>query len=244
MQNLMSGPHVEDRCTVREMVTLPQTYAPIKGWKIAFSMDLGYFGVDPEVQANTWKAVSVFKSLGCEIVEVDVGWSWDNLNAWMTYWEGLFSAVAGQYLDKWRNAMDPIVVGLLERGRTHSAADMYRVTLHRGGMWRTIGPILDEHNLLICPTNAVPAVPAEHDQARADFKILEVQTHGTYGWFLTNPFNLMSECPVMSVPSGFASNGVPTGIQIIGKTFDDISVFRAAAAYEAASPWIGNRPNI
>jgi Asp-tRNA(Asn)/Glu-tRNA(Gln) amidotransferase A subunit family amidase len=244
MQNVMSGQHVEDRCTIRDLVSLPNTYESIKGWKIAFSMDLGYFGVDPEVQANTRRALEVFRSLGCEIVEVTVGWSWDNLRAWMTHWEGLFSAVTGQYLDRWRDAMDPIVVGLLERGRTHSAEDMYRVTIHRGAMWRTLGPILEEHNLLICPTNAVASVQVGHNQARTDFKINGVQTHGTYGWFLTNPFNLMSECPVISVPSGFASNGVPTGIQIVGKTFDDMSVFRAAAAYEAANPWIGARPDI
>ena len=243
MQNVMSGQHVEDRCSIRELLSLPDTYKSIKGWKIAFSMDLGYFGVDPEVQVNTRRALEVFRSFGCEIVEVAVGWSWDNLKAWITHWEGLFTVTTGQYLDNWRDAMDPIVVGLLERGRSHTASDMYRVTVHRGAMWRTLGPILEEHNLLICPTNAVPSVPAQHNQA-SDFNINGVQTHGTYGWFLTNPFNLMSECPVMSVPTGFASNGVPTGIQIVGKTFDDASVFRAAAAYEAANPWIHARPDV
>jgi Asp-tRNA(Asn)/Glu-tRNA(Gln) amidotransferase A subunit family amidase len=43
---------------------------------------------------------------------------------------------------------------------------------------------------------------------------------------------------VASVPSGFASTGVPTGIQIVGRSFDDLSVFRAAAAYERARPWL------
>jgi amidase len=244
MQNVMSGPHVEDRCTVREIITLPTIHRPINGWKVAFSMNLGYFGVDTEVQANTRKALEVFESLGCAIVEVDVGWTWDNLKAWMTHWEGLFAAVAGQYLEKWHDSMDPIVVGLLERGRTHSAADMYRVTLHRGAMYRKLGPLLEEYDLLICPTNAVPAVPADHDQASTDFEIEGVKTHATYGWFMTNPFNLMSECPVMSIPSGFASNGVPTGIQIVGRTFDDQRVFQAAAAYEAAHPWHRSRPLI
>jgi Asp-tRNA(Asn)/Glu-tRNA(Gln) amidotransferase A subunit family amidase len=46
----------------------------------------------------------------------------------------------------------------------------------------------------------------------------------------------------MSVPSGFGVSGVPTGIQIIGRTFDDLTVFRSATAYEAASPWTGKRP--
>jgi Asp-tRNA(Asn)/Glu-tRNA(Gln) amidotransferase A subunit family amidase len=43
--------------------------------------------------------------------------------------------------------------------------------------------------------------------------------------------------PAISVPSGFASSGVPTGIQVIGKTYDDLSVFRAAYAFESAHDW-------
>jgi amidase len=241
MQNVMSGPHLDDRCSVRDKVHLPPSYGSIKGMKIAFSMNLGYLGIDPEVEANTRQALEVFKQLGCEIVDVDLGWTMENLRAWMTHWEGLFAAVAGKYLNQWRSSMDPIVVGLLERGSRHTAVDLYNATLHRGAMYERLGPILEAYDLLICPTNAVPAVPADHDQAR-EFKVGNVTVDGTYGWFLTNPFNLMSQCPVMSVPSGFAASGVPTGIQIVGRTFDDLSVFRAAAAYEAANPWNHKRP--
>ncbi len=53
---------------------------------------------------------------------------------------------------------------------------------------------------------------------------------------MTYPFNVMGRCPVMSMPSGRAKNGVPTGIQIVGRTYDDVSVFRAAAALEEANP--------
>ena len=242
MQNIMSGPHVEDRCTVREVIRLPEKYRPLEKCKIAFSIDLGYVGVDQEVQKNTYKALDVFRSLGCEVTEVDLGWTSENLTMWMRYWESLFAATAGKYLDERRADLDPVVVGLLERGRLHTAAEMYQVTLHRGKMWRTLGPILEKYDFLVCPTNAVPAVRAEHDQSASDFNVDGKPTHATYGWFLTNPFNLMSECPVMSVPSGIASTGIPTGIQIVGRTFDDVSVFRAAAAYEAANGWSGKRP--
>ena len=56
-------------------------------------------------------------------------------------------------------------------------------------------------------------------------------------WTLTYPFNLVSQCPVASVPSGFSSAGVPTGLQIVGRTYDELSVMTAAAAFEAAQPW-------
>ena len=56
------------------------------------------------------------------------------------------------------------------------------------------------------------------------------------GWVMTYPFNVMSRCPVLSVPSGHAANGVPTGLQIVGRTYDEVSVFRAAA-FERAQSW-------
>jgi Asp-tRNA(Asn)/Glu-tRNA(Gln) amidotransferase A subunit family amidase len=244
MQNVMSGPHPDDRCALREKVIIPTFHDSVNGWKIAFSMNLGYFGIDADVQKNTHKALDVFRRLGCEVEEVDVGWNWTNLSMWLVHWESLFATVASEYLYRWRFDMDPIVVGLLERGLRHSAIQLYRVNLHRGWMYQKLAPILETYNVLICPTNAVAAVPAVHDQADPNFTINGRRHHATYGWFLTNPFNLMSQCPVMSVPSGFASSGVPTGIQIVGRTFDDVSVFRAAAAYEAASPWRQHRPNL
>jgi Asp-tRNA(Asn)/Glu-tRNA(Gln) amidotransferase A subunit family amidase len=57
-------------------------------------------------------------------------------------------------------------------------------------------------------------------------------------WLMTICFNMMSRCPVMSVPSGLAATGVPTGLSIVGRTYDDVSVFRAAAAFERAQPWL------
>jgi aspartyl-tRNA(Asn)/glutamyl-tRNA(Gln) amidotransferase subunit A len=57
-------------------------------------------------------------------------------------------------------------------------------------------------------------------------------------WLMTVCFNLMGRCPVMSVPSGFASTGVPTGLSLVGRAYDDVSVFRAAAAFEKVQPWL------
>ena len=62
------------------------------------------------------------------------------------------------------------------------------------------------------------------------------------GWLLTYPFNMTNRCPVASVPTGFARNGVPTGLQIVGRTYDDTRVFRAAAAFEAETNWSRHRP--
>jgi len=138
--------------------------------------------------------------------------------------------------------MDPFVVKILERGMSHSAARLYRVNLVRGEMYKTLAPILDKYNILICPTLAVPSVKADHNNDDPDFRINGKKVFAYVQWILTYPFNLMSQCPVASVPTGFSTSGVPTGLQIVAKTFDDLSVFRAAAAFEAARPWRDKRP--
>ena len=90
------------------------------------------------------------------------------------------------------------------------------------------------YDAFICPTNAVPAVAADHDSWDEDFRINDVVVNGEYGWVLTHPFNMLSRCPVMSIPSGKAANGVPTGVQIVGKAYDEPAVFNVAAALEPA----------
>ena len=54
---------------------------------------------------------------------------------------------------------------------------------------------------------------------------------------MTMPFNIASRCPVLNVPSGFADTGVPTGLQIVARTFDDLTTFRLGAALERANLW-------
>ena len=121
-----------------------------------------------------------------------------------------------------------------EFGRTTSADDFIDSMAVAGEMYAKLGPILESHNVLVCPTTALPAVAADHDSGIARLEVNGLEVDPEWGWLLTYPFNMMSRCPVMSVPSGRASNGVPTGIQIVGHTYDDLSVFRAASAYEAA----------
>ena len=249
MQNVTAGPHPDDVCALRPKLEIPDALEPIKGWRIAFSMDLGYFEIDEEVQRNTREALKAFESLGCTVEEVDPGWDMAVLDAWTTHWEGLFWAVAGDLYPRWKYEMDGFVRGLLERGAQHSLSRFYRCNFLRGKMYETLAPILDEFDVLVCPTNALPALPADHSLEDTEFRINgKTLTVGNrpgdiyVQWQLCYPFNLVPECPVASVPSGFSASGVPTGIQIVGRTFDDLRVFRAAADYERARPWSGRRP--
>ena len=251
MQNVTAGPHPDDVCSLRPKLEIPDVLEPIEGWKVAFSMDLGYYEIDEEVQRNTRDALDAFRSLGCTVEEVSLDWDMSVLDAWTTHWEGLFWATAGDLYPRWKYEMDAFVRRLLERGAQHSLARFYQCNAVRGKMYETLSPILDAFDIFVCPTNAVPALPADHNLENTAFRIngRTLSVSNAPGdiyvqWQLCYPFNLVPECPVASVPSGLASSGVPTGIQIVGRTFDDVRVFRAAADYERARPWSGRRPPI
>jgi Asp-tRNA(Asn)/Glu-tRNA(Gln) amidotransferase A subunit family amidase len=87
-------------------------------------------------------------------------------------------------------------------------------------------------------------MPADWDDTTTDFQINGVPINGYLGWIMTWCFNSMAWCPVMSVPSGFGDDGMPTGLQIVGRTYDDPGVFRIASAFEKTRPWRGTRPKI
>jgi Asp-tRNA(Asn)/Glu-tRNA(Gln) amidotransferase A subunit family amidase len=243
LQNVMSGPHPADACTLRERVTLPLEYESIKDWKVAFTMDYGYFEVDHEVQANTRAAVEAFRELGCQVDEVPFDWDWSILDAWMVHWEGLFAGSSGDLITR-QYEMDPFVVKVLERGLAMSAARFYRSNLVRGKMYEKLSPLLDEYRILIAPTLAIPAPPAEARNDNPDFQINGKPVYAYLGWQMTYAYNLIHQLPAISVPSGFSSSGIPTGLHIAARTYDDHTVFQAAAAFETIRPWRDTRPSV
>lgn len=244
MQNVMSGYHAADIFSLRDTMVLPEKFEGIKGLKIGLSMDLGYFEVDKTVQKNTLAAAEIFRSLGCTVENIDLGWTDSTRDAWLTNWEGLFYALTGDLLPNRHNDLDPFVVKILEKGREHSVGRFYKVKQTRAEMYEKLAPIQEKYDLIICPTLAIPSAKADRrndEPLQINGKDVDPYT----SWWMTYPFNIVSQCPVMSVPSGWDDkSGIPTGLQIVGRTFDDMTVFRAGAAFEAATqPW-KKRPNI
>ena len=238
LQNVMCGPHPHDIETLRPKLTLPTAFKDIKGWKIAYSPDLGMFEVDKEVAANTRAALDVFRSLGATVEEVDVGWKALMLDELRKHLIHIFGYWLSGHLAEDSRKMTSYARAFAKEGAKSTPRDLLDAMDNIARMYRTLGPILKRYDVLVCPTNAIPAVSAEFDQSKDKIAINGKPADPMLGWMMTAPFNAMSRCPVLCVPSGRARNNVPTGIQIIGKTYDDASVFRAALAYEnAAGPW-------
>lgn len=236
LQNVMCGPSRTDIASLRPKLRLPMQYKPIKGWRIAYSLDLGFFNVDKDVVANTKAALDVFRSLGATVEEVDLGWTIDALKAGVAHLNHLFGNQMAGYARKHRKLMTPYALDFAKHGAKSTAADFLWSMEMAAKMYATLGPILEKYDVLICPTTALPAVRADFDPTLHELKIngKKVEVWPIIAWCMTTPFNTMSRCPVLSVPSGRATNGVPTGIQIVGRTYCDGDVFRAAMAYETA----------
>jgi len=248
LQNVMSGPHPQDIASLRPKLRLPTDYPPIKDWKIAFSMDLGFFEVDPDVQKNTLNALNVFRDLGATVEEVDIGWDHRVLDAGMAYLKHIFGAYMGTYLEDHADKMTNYVRRWAEEAQKSTAAEFLHSLEVANEMYGTVGPLLEKYQVLVCPTNALPAVHADFDHSQDTLMINGKNVNPVLGWPMTTPFNSLSRCPVLTVPTGRASNGVPTSIQIVGRTYTDKDVFQAGMAYESAAPaWFagkGLRPHI
>lgn len=137
--------------------------------------------------------------------------------------------------------MDRNVVGIIERGLAMSAVDFKRLEFGRTEMWKQLSPILQRCDALLCPTMAQPAV----NHGRSDQDFWRLDDKGDYlALDCTSVFNFVSQCPALSVPCGFTSAGLPIGLQVVGRRFDDLGVLTLGAALEKLQPWAAKRPPV
>lgn len=239
MQNVTSGPDPRDIASLRERVVL-DTNAPksLKGWKIAYSLDLGFHDIDDAVAQATLEALAVFRSLGATTTEVDLGWTIEMAEAAEAYLSHLWGAGMVELAAEHSDLMTDYVrwsVGVSGQSTPQDLLKSLRATV---AMYDRFGPLMEEYDLFICPTLATSEVPADFAPPHGAVTVNgRTEVKHEMRWILTTPFNQLSRCPVLAVPSGFAPNGVPTGIQIVARTYDDARVMQAGLAYERARPW-------
>lgn len=241
MQNVMSGPFEGDVASLPDRVVLPtalDAFEGIAGFRVAYSIDLGYMPIDPEIRANTLALLDALRHLGCALEPVDLGWTTRVREAYELHHAAADAAALSVLLPACRDDLTDYVVHEIERGLPISARELFAAHQVRTEMYASLGPVLARADLFVCPTTAVASVPAGHSPLANDLRVDGVAVSGHLGWVLTYPFNMLGPLPVLSVPSGRSRDGVPTGVQLVGRPYDDLRVFRAAAALERAlGPW-------
>ena len=205
--------------------------ADVKGLKIALSADLGFCRIHDDVRANLHTVAAALTAAGAEVNEVELGWTTDVVTEWNKLWEVLLAAAFADCLEKHRSEMDPDVVALIDAGLKQDAVSYKRIEDFRTWQWSKLAKVFETHDALICPTMTRGA--PDKDARDANYDMID-ENGKLHALDMTSPFNNVPQCPVMSVPSGFDHEGLPTGVQIVAHRFDDPMAFRIAAAVEAA----------
>lgn len=249
LQNVIAGPHPIDVVSLRPAVRIPERLAGIEAWKIALSIHLGDYPVEAEVESNTRAAAEALREAGAVVEEVELDWSRSDISraSWAHY-GAIFAAAAGDGASEHADLLMPYTRAFVDGAQAASQATSFLEGLEiEGRLYAELGPILERYDALICPSTAIPALLAGDDYVETKVVVDGVELDNYFDSMLTVPFNIASRCPVLAVPSGRARNGVPTGIQIVGPTYDDERVFRVAAALERVRPWFSNpswRPSL
>lgn len=238
--SISQGPHDADIQSQMNLQSFSGVGQDIKAdKKIALSMDLGFFNLDPDVEKNTKDAAVILRELGFIVEEVDLAWTREVVDSWVAYWGVMLSACFGHLREEHGANMDPNVLRLMEQGDAMSAVSFKKIEFVRTQQWQKLATVFEKFDALICPTMALPAPPVGLDDSDFDFE----DEHGKFhGLDMTSPFNNVPQCPALSVPSGFTRLGLPTGLQIVGKRFDDRSVLEIGAALESVIKWPQWRP--
>ncbi|MEU5218716.1 amidase [Streptomyces sp. NPDC020807] len=246
LQNVIAGPHPLDAVSLRPKFTLPERFEGVEGMRVALSVTLGDWPVDPDVEANTRAVAGALRAAGAIVEEVEVPIRRaDVMEAANIH----FGSIFGPYVTSVAAEHGDLLTGYaLEFARTTAEAASAPGSIMRGleieaRIQATLGLLLDRYDVLLCPTTAIPALKADDDYLSTKVVINGVELDSYIEAAMTTVFNIASRCPVLSVPSGLASNGVPTGVQVVGRTYDDTSVFRVATAIEAVRPW-STRPSL
>jgi aspartyl-tRNA(Asn)/glutamyl-tRNA(Gln) amidotransferase subunit A len=241
MLNVVAGADPRDRFSWNSGVDYLAALADVdlRGLRVAWSRDLGYAAVEPEVAALAEDAAKVFAELGADVVE-----DHPNLpDPWPIEHVLWVAALAGARMDDYEQVqriMDPGLVELVEQGQKVTAAEMSRARTDQGVYAAAWAEWMRNYDLLLTPTLPCTAFPVGLNQPGT---VNGIETSYLSWTGFTYPFNLAG-LPAATVPCGFASDGLPVGLQIVGRLKDDALVLRAAAAFEDARPWQGKRPPV
>jgi Asp-tRNA(Asn)/Glu-tRNA(Gln) amidotransferase A subunit family amidase len=245
MFQVMAGPDDRDPLSLpdtgEDFCAAVQGDLRLAGLRVAWTPDLGgMVPVEPVVQEICAGATRVFVDLGCHLEADSPDFSGAHelfavLNA------NLRMAAVGDYAAEWAEQMDPLLVWRIEQGKQFSLTDVGKAETARTALYQRVRKFFATYDLLLLPTTVAPPAPAHGGYPTT----VAGRTIGTpYEiLLLTYAFNLTGQ-PAISLPAGWTDDGLPIGLQIVGRRHADALVLRAAAAFEAAAPWASRRPSL
>jgi amidase len=212
----------------------------VKGVRVAWCPDLGGLPVDQRVRSVLEGQRQTFEDLGCIVEEACPDLSgadkvFLDIRMWMS-WNTL-----GPLLEKHRDQMKPEAVWQIESGAKFSGTDIAKAMIEHGELMERMRRFQERYEFMLCAVNQVPPFDARMDWPK---EIEGVKMEHYIAWMKSAYWISATFRPAISVPAGFTSEGVPVGIQIVGRYRDDLGVLQIAHVFEQATGFARRRPAI
>ena len=206
--------------------------------RVAWCPDLGGLPLDRRVRTILDSQRNTFERLGCIVDEAcpDFG-NVDDIFMTLRTWASW--NVNGPLLAEHRSLMKPEAIWEIEQGARLSGEDVARALMQQGRLLERIAKFQERYEFLICAVNQVPPFDASETWPRA---IEGVEMESYVAW-MKSAYWISTTCrPAISVPAGFTAEGLPVGVQIVGRYRDDLRVLELAHAFEQATQVGTRRP--
>jgi amidase len=218
----------------------------IRGWRIAYSPDFDVFPVAPEVAVVVADAVRAFEEAGAHVEEVKLGIERDQRELSDLWCRLIIPINIATFESFKREGMDLLgdhrddfpqeYLRWVDEGYELRTADLMRDEELRSEIYDAIQNVLEDHELIVTPTLAcLPVENAADGNTKGPTQINGIEVDPLIGWCLTYPVNFSGH-PAASIPAGMAE-GLPVGMQLIGRRYADADVLAASAAFERLRPW-------
>ena len=213
----------------------------LKGMRVGWSRDLGFAAVDSEVGDIAERAARRFAELGCDVEEAKVDWG----NPYDFHRIIYSVSVAARNYDRplarpyW---FEVTLLRMILDGAQVSAIQYGKALLARTAFADRVRPTFERYDLLLTPQMPVAAWPADPGPFEGLPDLGGKPAHSIFDRVpFMYPFNLTGY-PAANLPCGFTREGLPVGLQVVGRWHLETDVFRAAACFEALQPWAPHRP--
>jgi amidase len=240
MMSVIAGPDLRSPITLEDpgAIFARPLERDFRGVRVAWSRDLGGVPVDPRTTAVLESQRSVFADLGIDLVEAEPDLSGaDEVFHVFRAWD--FELSYGDLLDNHRDQLKDTVIWNVEQGRALSGPDIGRAARLRSEIFRRVHDFFAEYEFLLLPVSQVPPFPADIPYP-TEINGTPMTTY--IEWMRTCSRITVTGHPAISVPAGFTAEGLPVGLQIVGRARDDWGVLQLAHAFEGATNHWRRRP--
>ena len=238
----LAGPDPREPIAMREegsrfLAPLARDFA---GVKIAWSEDLGMLPMDAGITAVINSHRTTFESLGCQVIEgePDFRHADEIFKVWRAW---TYAAGYAHLLANHREQMKATVIWNVEEGLKLSAAQLAEAESKRTALYHRVREFMREHEFLVMPVSQVRPFPITQEYIT---EINDVSMETYIDWMKSCYFITVTGLPAISVPCGFTDDGLPVGVQIIGRHQDDFGVLQLAHAFEQATGYWRQKPTI